>query len=175
MTTTTSNTKEEITRVFNQAMEQLVKVISSFDEQGFNRIPFKGSWTAGQVAEHLAKSISGIPGLLVTETKDVERDPFEKCVVINSIFLNFEEKYQAPSFTLPSDTPKQVLHFTNVFTRTSDEINHLMRERDMTKVFTRFPFPQVGELTGWEWICFAASHSIRHTRQLENIFNHVNP
>ena len=139
------------------------------------QIPFKGSWTAGQVAEHLAKSISGIPGLLVTETKDVERDPFEKCAVINSIFLNFEEKYQAPSFTLPSDTPKQVLHFTNVFTRTSDEINHLMRERDMTKVFTRFPFPQVGELTGWEWICFAASHSIRHTRQLENIFNHVNP
>ena len=173
MTTVTFQTKEEITKAFAEAMKQLVMVISSFDDDKFNQVPFEGSWTAGQVSEHLYKSISRIPDLLETETTDAGRDPFEKCIDITSVFLDFEKKFKSPSFILPSNEPKQVSFFVKGFTQIADDIKLREATTDLAKLYTKFPFPGVGELTGWEWICFAAAHSIRHTRQLKNIREHL--
>lgn len=168
-----ASNKEEITSGFDTTMKQLVDVIDSFTYDDFNKQPFEGSWTAGQVVEHLYKSVSGIPGLLQTENIEAGRDPLEKCKVIGSIFLNFEVKLKSPDFILPSDEPKQVEFFIKGFKKTREEINNLAGQKDLSRLYTRYPFPTIGELTGWEWIFFGAAHSIRHIRQLKNIHEHL--
>ena len=61
------------------------------------------------------------------------------------------------------------VEFVDAFTKTVKKINDAMKQVDLSRVYTRFPLPQLGELTGWEWIYFSAAHSVRHTRQLRKI------
>ena len=173
MDTQMTRTKEEIIPAFDEAIKQLIIVLTVFNEDDFNKVPFEGSWTAGQVAEHLYKSVSRIPALLVTESREAGRDAFEKCGEINAVFLNFEVKFKSPSFILPSDDRKQVSFFTSGFRKVAEDINALAGEKDLAKLYPAFPFPQLGPLTGYEWICFGVAHSIRHTRQLKNILEHM--
>lgn len=161
--------KEQLITDFNETTEELLETISSFDEKEFNKIPFEGSWTAGQVGEHLFKSESNIPNVLKGNSKATERNPFEKTAIIEMVFLDFSKKLQSPEFILPSDEPKNKEDFIKGFERTRKELRNLIETSDLTRTFTDFPFPQLGEFTGWEWICFAVSHSKRHIRQMKNI------
>jgi hypothetical protein len=170
MNTTTISKEESISSFFDESMSKWTETIALFDDDHFNKIPFEGSWTARQVAEHLYKSISRLPQLLMSETKEADRNPFEKCEAIASIFLNFDVKLKSPDFILPSDEPKQVAFFVEAFKKTAGEMHRVSEEVDLTRLYTRFPFPQMDVLTGWEWIYFAAAHTTRHTRQLKNIF-----
>ncbi len=61
-----SNTKSELLHVLNQ-----------FGQQNINTVPFEGSWTGGQVAEHVLKSLSGAVGNTTGAVRPTERDPEE--------------------------------------------------------------------------------------------------
>jgi hypothetical protein len=52
----------EQTQIFEDlkvTLDELVELLSTFDQKGFNIIPFEGSWTAGELSQHLVKSIGG--------------------------------------------------------------------------------------------------------------------
>ena len=161
--------KEKLMTEFEETTKDLFKTLSFFTQEEFNQIPFEGSWTAGQVAEHLFKSESNIPRVLNGNSKETERDAFEKTGVIRSVFLDYTIKLKSPEFILPSDGIKNKDHFIKAFEETRKELRNLIETKDLYKTFTDFPFPQMGELTGWEWICFAVCHSARHIRQMKII------
>lgn len=162
--------KEEIITDFDKTTVDLLATLSLFSNEDFNKIPFEGSWTAGQVAEHLYKSESNIPNVLKGNSKETERDPFEKTAIIKSIFLDFTTKLKSPEFILPTAGEKNKDLFIKAFEGTRKELRNLIDTKDLDRTFTDFPFPQVGEFTGWEWICFANSHSARHIRQMKMIY-----
>lgn len=152
----------------------LLEAVAVFSQAQFNKVPFAGSWTAGQVSEHLLKSVGGIPELITGNTKPTtDRKPDEKVMVIESIFLDYETKMKSPDFILPSDGPHDRNVLLNGFRNCLDDIALKARTMDLTVTCTDFPFPGVGELTRWEWICFGICHSKRHTLQLQNIYRHV--
>lgn len=169
MEQTKLNTKK-LLKQFNETESELLKAVSSFSEEQLNTVPFEGSWTAGQVTEHLLKSKSGIPQLLSGATKSTEREPDEKVEIIKSIFLDFNSKFKSPDFVLPSDAPHEKQALLNSLKKTWMEINKAANSLDLSEICTSFPFPQLGELTRWEWMNFAIVHTQRHTRQLKNIF-----
>jgi hypothetical protein len=154
----------------DETTEDLLGTISFFSPEQFNTIPFEGSWTAGQVAEHLLKSESGIPKILRGNTRPTDRPPGEKVETIRSIFLDYTTKLKSPDFILPSNEAKDKEIILGKFKAKMAEIRKMMDTVDLSQTFTDFPFPQLGELTGWEWVCFAICHAKRHTRQLKNIF-----
>jgi len=162
---------ENILIEFDETTADLLKTISSFSQEQFNRIPFEGSWTAGQVAEHLFKSESNAARVLkgnTTPTTDRKPDANEEA--FRSSFLNFEIKFQSPGFVLPSDEPKDKEEFLNGFKKTREDIKKIIDTEDLTLTCAEFSFPGMGELTKQEWICFVNCHSIRHTRQMKNIY-----
>jgi hypothetical protein len=165
-----TDTTDAIRTEFENVMNEVSATILKFNEEDFNRVPFEGSWTAGQVAEHLLKSIAGLPKLLKGNTRAIERDPLERCAAIRSVFLDFTAKFQSPEFILPSKEPKQVREFAESFQLSKKAILALQGQEDFFEECTGFSLPGMGELTGWEWICFATAHAIRHTRQLKNIY-----
>lgn len=166
--------KEQLITEFEETTKELFQTLSLFSDEEFNKIPFEGSWTAGQVAEHLFKSESNIPRVLKGDSKETQGDPFEKTAIIRTVFLDYTIKMQSPEFILPSSDEKQTAFFIKGFEETRRELKTLVDTLDLNKTFTSFSFPQLGNLTGWELICFVVCHSKRHIRQMKIIAEKLN-
>jgi hypothetical protein len=162
---------EDWIKELDETAKELLDTIESFSQEQFNTIPFEGSWTAAQVAEHLWKSESCIPKVVEGNSRPTtERQGDEKMGTIKSIFLDFTSKYESPEFILPSNERKEKEDLLNALKNGRADIRALTITKDLSRTFTDFPFPQLGEFTGWEWICFVVCHSKRHIRQLKNIY-----
>lgn len=156
------------------AAREWLEALSQFGHGPFNQVPFAGSWTGGQVAEHLFKSIEGIPQLLAGNTAATTgRRPDEYVKTIEDIFLDFDIKMKSPDFILPSEGPHDCNQYLQQFRSTFDELAERSRAMDMSLTCTDFDFPGVGYFTRWEWVSFAICHTRRHARQLQNIQKHV--
>jgi len=165
--------EKNILQQFDNTTTELLETINLFSKDQFNKIPFEGSWTAGQVCEHLFKSESGLPMVLKSNSQKITRDPGEKIPIIESIFLDFSTKLKSPDFILPSSEPKDKKILYGSIQSNRQEIRELIQSTDLTLTFPTYPFPQLGEFTGLEWLTFAICHSKRHTRQLKNIYTAI--
>lgn len=161
--------KEKILAELQDTKNELLKTINSFTEESFNKVPFEGSWTAGQVCDHLYQSDSGALMTLDGKTAPTERDPKDHIDALKGIFLNFEEKYQSPEFILPSGGPHNREKYAKDFKETFEGLIKFAETEDLSLTCADFPFPGIGELTRFEWLSFACYHSIRHIRQMKNI------
>jgi hypothetical protein len=162
--------KKDILNAIDETTDQLLTQIALFSQEKFNTVPFEGSWTAAQVAEHIYKSETGIPKIWQGNTVVTTRPVDEKVNILKSIFLDFSSKLKSPDFILPSGGTQQVETLYNAIQSNRAIIRHLIETIDLNLTFTDASFPQLGELTGIEWASFLIYHSKRHTLQLQNIF-----
>jgi len=164
---------KNINKEFDETTSELLKTISSFSPDGFNKVPFEGSWTAGQTAEHILKSITGVPDVMMGGTAATERDPAEKEPQIRSIFLDFQTKMKSPDFILPTEEPKEKIELSASLEKTFGKIRDIITNEKLDPTCTDVPFPGMGEFTRYEWVCFAICHTKRHTHQLKNIYSRI--
>lgn len=157
----------------DQSEQDFYAALASFRPHDVNRVPFEGSWTAGQVAEHILLAESGIPETVLGSTGETNRPVAQYVPVIESIFLDFTARYQAPEFIIPSAGPHNQQQLLDAFTAERAAIREIAANEDLTLTCTDFEFPQIAHLTRWEWLQFVMCHSKRHTRQLRNIFEKV--
>lgn len=169
-----SLTTETLLADLDSNTNELLRTIAAFTNEQFNTLPFEGSWTAGKVAEHLFKSESGLSIVLKGNSQPTERPADEKTEAIRSIFLDFDTKLKSPDFILPSEGRKEKETFLDGFQKNRIAIKELAKSIDLSRSFVDVPFPGLGVFTGYEWIFFITCHSIRHTRQLKNIYAIVN-
>ncbi len=166
-------TNQEALSEFDVTATTLLQTFKAFSPRQFNTIPFEGSWTAGQVGDHLLQSAVGLPTLLQDTTQETDRPIDAKAEIISTVFLDFTTKLKAPDFIIPSDGPHDKAALLQSLTTTLDAIKSTARSVDLAKTCTSFALPQIGELTGLEWIHFVTCHIKRHTWQLNNIYNIV--
>jgi hypothetical protein len=161
--------KNKILADIQETTHDLLDVISKFTQEEFNQVPFEGSWTPGQVVDHLAKAEAGMPAVWQGRTQPTERAADEKVPILEKIFLDFSTKLKSPPFILPSNEPldKQALY--NSVKNTRVKIEELAATIDLSLTYMDFSFPAIGELTGIEGAVFIISHSKRHIRQLRNM------
>lgn len=165
--------RNELLEELENSTKELLDILRSFDSRQINKIPFEGSWSAGQVAEHLLKAESGVPGTLTGPVKPVERPGDEKIPAIEAVFLDFSTKLKSPEFILPGPGPHEKETLLRGFDVVRKKIDGIGRSADLTMTCTGFSLPQMGELTRLEWIHFVVCHSRRHVRQMERIRRHV--
>lgn len=151
--------------------KELLQALASFDEEQINKIPFEGSWTAGQVAEHILKSASGAVAMLNGDTKPAGRPAEEKVGALRDLFLNFETKMSSPDFVLPADPEHNKEELISALQRTMQDASLAAATKDLSGICVGFEFPGFGELTRLEWLSFMLFHTQRHTRQLKNILH----
>lgn len=157
---------------FESVTTELLNTISAFSEEELNTIPHEGSWTAGQVAQHLNKSYDAYQ-VLFGPVEPTGRKPDEMVEPIKSDFLNFSIKMKSPEFIIPEDK-----HYErNILIASLDnkrlKILEALQTLDLTMTCTSFNFPDSGALTRWEWINFILFHTQRHLYQLRNILQEV--
>jgi hypothetical protein len=152
-----------------ETTHELLDMISKFTQEDFNRVPFEGSWTPGQVADHIAKAEAGMPTVWQGRTHATERPVDKNVPVIEKIFLDFSTKLKSPDFILPSNEPLDKETLCNSIKNTRAKIEELAATKDLSLTFMDFSFPTLGELTGVEGAVFIISHSKRHIHQLRNM------
>jgi hypothetical protein len=146
----------------------LHKALGAFDPTTFNTVPFEGSWTAGQVAEHLLKS-AGVTAVLHGHTAVTQRNPDEKVELLRHVFLDFDRKLNAPDFIIPSEGPHDQTQMTGALSEVWSSLLASAGTMDLTETCLDVELPVFGLLTRVEWIDFYVVHTQRHIYQLRNI------
>lgn len=165
--------KNELLRSFNNTTAELLQALSLFNEEELNTIPFEGSWTAGQVGEHLLKSAPGITKIILGNTEPTKRRVDEKVKALESMFLDFTKKAISAKAIWPSDEPKEKEKLIGALKAIMEEIEKTAGEVDLSLTCMDFPFPTLGEMTRWEWINFVICHTKKHTWQIKNIYKSI--
>ncbi|ANH82103.1 hypothetical protein A8C56_14975 [Niabella ginsenosidivorans] len=154
---------------FTLAANAFIFLLENVPQDRYNEIPFEGSWTPGQVADHVIKFLSGIVYVQQQPQVVTERPVDQYEPVLKEIFLDFGKKFNAPPNAVPGNGPFDRQHqVAQIKKRVQEIIENITGDR-LEKLYTGVPFPTLAEFTGLEWICFGTYHLRRHTHQLEHI------
>ena len=162
--------QKELLIEFESVTKEFMDLISSFSQEQINTIPFEGSWTAAQVAEHIIKSDTGMIKILYGPTKQTTRQPDENIESLKAQFLDFTTKLESPKFIIPASVAYDKETLLNSLRRTRIKINEAIKTLDAGATC---PGPVLGELTRLEIFNFIIFHTQRHIHQLKNIFQKV--
>lgn len=146
--------------------EEFINLISELTNEELNTVPFAGSWTAGQVADHIIKSTGGIPD---NATEQVDRPPDAQVEGIRRVFLDFSIKFKSPEFIIPAAGPFETDLLTAELDRIKKQNSAIALTRDLSRLCVDFALPGFGNLTRYEWLKFIVYHTQRHTHQLRKI------
>ena len=165
--------KNDLKNTIAEAKDDFLEALDLFAQGDINTVPFEGSWTGGQVAEHILKSVSGVLETLNGPSKPTERNPEEHVKMLGDIFLNMDIKMKSPDFIIPSNSQKDKSFLMASLAKTFDGIEEAAGKDNPEETCTTFEMPTIGLLTKIEWIQFAGFHTRRHAQQLKNIAGHL--
>ncbi|RPD41419.1 DinB family protein [Chitinophaga barathri] len=153
----------------DSAISEMAGLLASCSQQQANQVPFAGSWTAAQVAEHIRMSVGGCVELLQGGAKPTtDRAPDAKVEDVK-VFLNFDIKMQSPDFILPEDKEYDKDALVKEMENIRRGLNGALGGKDLTETLTDFDFPFLGQMTRLEVLHFATYHTLRHSHQLKKI------
>ena len=165
--------KNDLLNELTNTRKELLKVLDLYDQENINTVPFEGSWTGGQVAEHVLKSLSGVLQNTTGPVNPTERNPEAHIKQLGDVFLNMDIKMKSPDFIIPSNDPKDKSSLSSALEETLSRIENVAAIDDLSITCTTFDMPMMGPLTRVEWLYFASYHTRRHTQQLINMISHL--
>ncbi|WP_343744938.1 DinB family protein [Chitinophaga sp.] len=145
----------------------LLETVSSFSAAQINARPFEGSWTPGQVAEHVYKAADC--GIVYGNTAPADRQPDEQLQAIRDLFLNFNAKYPSPEMILPTQESHDKEALLQGLRQRWDSLLHAAQTVTLEDTCLDFVVYGFGPFTRYEWIQFINTHTQRHIHQLKNI------
>lgn len=159
--------KKELIASLEKAASSLLQLLEQFEDNTINIVPFKDSWTAAQVIDHLTKSNRSISKALLRKGAASNRQENERVGELKSVFLNFDTKFKSPDFIIPDIGifRKEILS-----ANLAHSFGQLREYADTIDLSTMINHPAFGDITKFEILYFVVFHTQRHTRQLENIF-----
>ncbi|MCX2678619.1 DinB family protein [Galbibacter sp. EGI 63066] len=160
--------RQEVLNEIKITFSNLKSAIAKFSEEDLNRVPFEGSWTAGQITQHIIICASGIPD---EKTKPADRPYDEKIKSIRDMFLDMEIKFKTAPILEPENPPHSRNELTDTLNKLEDQHTASAQNLDMEALCLDMELPTFGHLTRYEWIRFMMVHTQRHTKQIENIYN----
>lgn len=166
--------KEPLLSDIDRAMEKLIRLLSLIDNHKINTVPFEGSWTPGQLAQHMVLSNGGFVQLMNGPTTVTSREPGEHVEQIRSLFLNFNIKFQSPEFIRPPKIEYYKQDLLEDLEKIRRELNDTIGSKDILQTVTLFEVPVMGYLTRLECAHFVLAHTLRHIHQLEKIEDTLN-
>jgi len=161
---------EELAKQADQTLTDLIALVGTIPVEKFNTVPFEGSWTAGQLTQHMVMSNSGFADLLKGQVKDTERAPDAAVEGIKSAFLNFDITMQTPDFIRPEKKNYDKDGLLEALSGIKADIITSAATLDLTKTCLSFELPVLGYVTRLEAVSFVICHTQRHIHQLKNIY-----
>jgi hypothetical protein len=152
-----------------ETFKNLNETLAGFSQEEFNTVPFKGSWTAAQVTQHILLGCSGFPELFAGKTQKTIREYDKHIKILEDIFLDFNTKMDAPDFLKPEFKNYNKNSLTLALVTLESDLMQATETCDLTLTCLDFEVPGFEKFTIYEWIYFALVHIQRHTKQLNTI------
>ncbi|GAA4199360.1 hypothetical protein GCM10022289_09540 [Pedobacter jeongneungensis] len=166
---------EKLIKETEETLLALENVFSKFDGHLVNKVPFEGSWTAGQLAEHLILSNGGFLQVINGTVTETDKPADLMVSQIKSDFLNFNVKYNSPKEIYPENKAYNQPELLENLKQIRAGISNAATGLDLTKTCVSYELPGYGYLTRLEAIYFVIYHTQRHVHQLKNIYSGLNP
>ncbi|SDD51040.1 DinB family protein [Pedobacter soli] len=163
-------------KVFKEAegtLSALENLFSNFSAKQVNEVPFAGSWTAGQLANHLIMANGGFVEVINGPTTETSKPADIMVESIKNDFLNFNIKFDSPEFIYPENRDYNQEELLIKLKQIRNNVAEVITKLDLTKTCTAFELPVYGFLTRLEAIYFIIYHTQRHTQQLKNIYSRL--
>jgi hypothetical protein len=158
--------KDDLREALGKAFDEFISMLSSFDEERMNRIPFPGSWTPAQVATHIILATDGVPD---HTTRPAERAPGAFLPMIRPWWEDLNQKFKAPEPLKPDDKPHSKKDLLSTLRQVREKDLAIIADQDLSLICQDLELPTIGYLTRYEWLWFIQMHLKRHLYQLQNI------
>ena len=158
--------KDELLTAIDVTKTRVLDLFAGIDENKINSIPYADSWTAGELLQHIRKSIHGMSDALQKDSKPAERDPRERIAELKKSFLDFSIKMKSPDFIYPEKGPYDKQESTINFKEAFEALNKAAENAQLTDVVEGLPF---GPVTKQELLHFVLFHTQRHLVQMTKI------
>jgi hypothetical protein len=149
--------------------DKLLQTIKAVKQDEINLVPFAGSWTAGQVGEHINLSVSGMIDILSAPAQATVREPDQYVKGIKDMFLNFGLKFQAAQAIMPTAKHHDKETLISTLNNTFQKFIYIILSEDLTGTFPGTQFPGMGPLTRLEWVYLTIYHTQRHIHQVKDM------
>lgn len=155
----------------HQSYMQFIESIKQFPDSFFHE-RMNHRWSAAQIAEHIIKSgslIHYLQGDIIVE----DREPDLHVPKIKSVFLNFQQKYNAEVRLLPSDQGVPKATAIEQLTEHSIYFQEFVQQHDLHQTVKDFDFQGVGKLTRLEVLWMHTYHIQRHFHQIQSLYSEL--
>lgn len=154
---------------FVETANAFVHLLEGVDDINFNRRPSSNSWTPGQLAIHVLKSLSGVAIAMKASGVITNRPADEYVSFFKNMLEDVATKRKAPASVMPDEGPFEKERLLLKLKEKNMLIANAIEGQDLDLLIPDMPFPHTGDLTRLEWIWFGIYHTRRHMTQLREI------
>ena len=160
-----SSPRDILTAVDVVAMHMAGLVLPINDEQ-LNTVPYPKSWTAGQLLQHITKSVSAIAVALHKDGKPAGRDPKLHVIDLKQTFLDITHTMTSPDFIVPDKKNFEKKIITTELNQALSQLKESVETGDIYALVEGLP---MGPVTKLELVHFVLYHIQRHLIQMKKI------
>ena len=173
--TLTPEEREAALKQFETSRDNFLKSIAGLSEKQWTFKPAPDRWSVAEVAEHITVSESTLLGLVQTRLMQSAAAPEKREQVKGKDQLILEKvpdrshKAQAPEMLKPTGRWATEADLTKTFENSRKATMDYVRTTNDDLRDHFFDHPALGALDGYQWLLLIASHSARHTKQIEEV------
>lgn len=161
---------EYVSKEIQTVFDAVIATLDTVAESIVDEVPFEGSWTIGQVAEHIIICSRGIPD---SKSQPAERAFDKEVAALRGIFSNRSQKSEAAPAVCPKETSHSVPELVAQLRRNKAKLLQIANGKNLTVLCLDMEFPFMGYLTRYEWLTFVFVHTQRHLHQITDIQGHL--
>lgn len=162
----TTDQQSQLRTALDAAFREFKEALLSIDKNRINEVPFEGSWTPAQVADHILLATDGLPD---GNTSAADRPADAMLPAIRPWWEDFSKKFRAAEPLQPENRERSREELISELDRVHQKDLRILDEKDLTEICLDFALPTIGYLTRFEWLWFVETHLRRHSHQLRNI------
>lgn len=159
---TTQSLQKQIMEVFDN-FNTLFETVRA---ELINAEPMQGSWTIGQLGQHVALATAGLPD---KENKKADRPVNQFEPSIRETFLSDTQKFKSPEFIMPEKKNYEKKILLTTLENNKELLLRISNEEPLDHLCLGVELPGWGCLTRYEWLKLIIYHVQRHTWQLQKL------
>jgi len=157
----------QVLSALRDAAREWQQVLLAFSEKGFNTKPFKDSWTAGQLADHILLSNQSVAAALEQPGAPAGRDAAARVPELAGIFLDFSTRLPAAEAIRPRRQKYEQDSLIAALDLSFAVLAETMAQRSFEEIVSHRAFGAITRLELLHFVCF---HYRRHQQQLLHIY-----
>lgn len=142
-------------------------ILTAFSEKGLNLKPFRGSWTAAQLADHVILYNKAAASLFRQKGQTHAGNASEKMPELAAWLLDKASRSKAEATLLPARQLYGQVRLTDSVQQSFAMIGELALQHDLSECVRHETW---GWMTRLELLHLVLFHSMRHRRQLQHIY-----